>query len=261
MQYYRCECGFRSTPPHGGRPAVNSVSIKPILFRSTPPHGGRPGCRGASEIRQTVSIHAPARRATMRAARTGQVHIAFRSTPPHGGRLLCAVGRAARRPSFDPRPRTEGDLPVVATRRQHGLRFDPRPRTEGDLDKSRTRDATRVVSIHAPARRATARYYRLAPKVKIRLLARISKPVVEAVATLWSWRERFQRFQGAGWGANLPEFSGTLPVRARIRRSAGRPDPPPAWRRRARRAASSSRPDDNSAGCPPKRRSPPPAAP
>ncbi len=54
-----------------------------------------------------VSIHAPARGATRRRCSFGRP-LVFRSTPPRGGRPP-SNRSAARRSSFDPRPRTGGD--------------------------------------------------------------------------------------------------------------------------------------------------------
>ena len=55
---------FQSTPPHGGRRDRRSRRIRAHLFQSTPPHGGRPPADGVLAAARSVSIHAPARRAT-----------------------------------------------------------------------------------------------------------------------------------------------------------------------------------------------------
>ena len=99
-----------------------------------------------------VSIHAPARRATVRAAKARGVALvsihapARRATAQKRSRPLCFCG-------FNPRPRTEGDF-VVKRRPQGWRRFNPRPRTEGDQQFGHDGEAV-MVSIHAPARRAT----------------------------------------------------------------------------------------------------------
>ena len=59
---------------------------------------------------------------------------------------------------FNPRPRMEGDIRYRNGSRRHG-RFNPRPRMEGDLKNGRGRLNIILVSIHAPAWRATLRQY------------------------------------------------------------------------------------------------------
>ena len=105
---------------------------KPIRsFRSTLPHGERLARRRPTRRRLSVSIHAPARGATRAAvASTGEDE--FRSTLPHGERLEAHPGLMWPSPSFDPRSRTGSDLPTPG----RGLVVN--------------------VSIHAPARGATA---------------------------------------------------------------------------------------------------------
>jgi len=167
---------FRSTPPHGGRPARSWRYTAPPWFRSTPPHGGRPCCRlirgtASSRFRSTpphggrppahpgvdglrrVSIHAPARGATLRhdfPLPPGHVSI---HAPARGATANSMRGSSWTR-SFDPRPRTGGDLRASSSLSRskrfrstppHGGRpglradsscvwqsFDPRPRTGGD---------------------------------------------------------------------------------------------------------------------------------
>ena len=57
---------------------------------------------------------------------------------------------------FDPRPREGGDLESVR-QTWHERRFDPRPREGGDAAAVSLAFSTEVVSIHAPAKGATAR--------------------------------------------------------------------------------------------------------
>ena len=121
---------FRSTPPHGGRRSFLVSVHHQSGFDPRPRTEGDQGCWATFELNR-VSIHAPARRAT--AGRRSASDVSrFRSTPPHGGRRRARAG-AWRQYGFDPRPRTEGDLNVL-------------------LDV-----AALLVSIHAPARRATLR--------------------------------------------------------------------------------------------------------
>ena len=98
---------FQSTPPHGGRRNINlnsripsTVSIHAPAWRATalPPDV----LRGL-----VVSIHAPAWRATPHHTRL-DAETWFQSTPPHGGRLHLLT-RPSPYLSFNPRPRMEGD--------------------------------------------------------------------------------------------------------------------------------------------------------
>ena len=56
---------FQSTPPHGGRLVLIPVTIIGGVFQSTPPHGGRRKLSGKELAIASVSIHAPAWRATL----------------------------------------------------------------------------------------------------------------------------------------------------------------------------------------------------
>jgi len=147
---------FRSTPPHGGRLVVEATAQPPIAFRSTPPHGGRPTRRGYSRCGMgRVSIHAPARGAT-----------------------LCSGAWRRERSGFDPRPRTGGDkrnpphtaasswfrstpphggrrVRVIARRAPDGVSIHAPAR--GATEHAQSRNRRMDVSIHAPARGATPR--------------------------------------------------------------------------------------------------------
>ena len=100
------------------------------LFQSTPPRGEQRCNQGICVQPHRISIHAPARGATIR-HRTRIFQHSFQSTPPRGERRPC-------RAVF------------------FGLRnFNPRPR-EGS-DQVRHNNLTAVmISIHAPARGATS---------------------------------------------------------------------------------------------------------
>ena len=125
------------------------------LFQSTRPHGARPQrfLRLAAVIR--VSIHAPARGATVGApppgratgcfnprARTGRdraglvircMSLRFQSTRPHGARPK-GTGKIPDSKSFNPRARTGRDRPIPCynmleyrfqSTRPHGARLQP----------------------------------------------------------------------------------------------------------------------------------------
>ncbi len=56
---------FQSTPPHGGRLMLTKYILLGARFQSTPPHGGRRDGIPLKAGRYVVSIHAPARGATI----------------------------------------------------------------------------------------------------------------------------------------------------------------------------------------------------
>ena len=60
----RRELGFQSAPPHGGRHGAFAVDLKALKFQSAPPHGGRRSCAVHPDLRDCVSIRAPAWGAT-----------------------------------------------------------------------------------------------------------------------------------------------------------------------------------------------------
>ena len=165
---------FQSAPPHGGRLQNNDAPLFVSRFQSAPPHGGRHRSAEVRALQHVVSIRAPARGATaddnryvtemivsIRAPARGatweagvnDVSHEFQSAPPHGGRpaSLCSSHCSS---SFNPRPRTGGDLAVIdeagllqafQSAPPHGGRrgarhvcaiqsvsFNPRPRTGGD---------------------------------------------------------------------------------------------------------------------------------
>ena len=76
---------FQSTPPRGGRLAAAVVMGALLLFQSTPPRGGRHQFRHSYATIMYISIHAPARGATVVAVHNTVLAV-FQSTPPRGGR-------------------------------------------------------------------------------------------------------------------------------------------------------------------------------
>ena len=79
------------------------------MFQSTPPREGRPAAFFKLCARATVSIHAPARGATIRYASTLDLR------------------------GFNPRPRARGDARATEAALDHREGFYPRPRARGDL--------------------------------------------------------------------------------------------------------------------------------
>ena len=140
---------FQSTPPHGGRPWFRSSVVVSKVFQSTPPHGGRP-LQKTITVADGVSIHAPARGATVVSTsswscqrcfnprpRTGGDQSSangnstrFQSTPPHGGRRL--LGRHSQRLRVSIHAPARGATSQLHLSRP--LRFNPRPRTGGDAN-------------------------------------------------------------------------------------------------------------------------------
>ena len=127
---------------------------QPYQFQSTPPRGGRLGVRAVDRRRIPVSIHAPARGATRRSSLAAPVS-RFQSTPPRGGRhrSYCLINRAVG--CFNPRPRAGGDG-ITARVRQHGLEVSIHAPARGATAVYQYRsNSLSYVSIHAPARGAT----------------------------------------------------------------------------------------------------------
>ena len=99
-----------------------------------------------------VSIHAPAKGATIDHRRACAQVRGFNPRPREGGdQSVIAMARCIR--CFNPRPREGGDAGQVALRRIREC-FNPRPREGGDISRLRRRSPARV-SIHAPAKGAT----------------------------------------------------------------------------------------------------------
>ena len=93
-KHVRAGLEFQSTPPRGGRRAAQDVLQARDGFNPRPRAGGD-DCRDDQRQAVSVSIHAPARGATVesRVPRHGQQ---FQSTPPRGGRPHGADRAAAR---------------------------------------------------------------------------------------------------------------------------------------------------------------------
>ncbi len=122
--------GFNPRPRTGGDHGPVGLAWTTLVSIHAPARGATfYGWDGRSDT--LVSIHAPARGATLGQAMHESGGL-FQSTPPHGGRPSPAAWRCCLR-CFNPRPRTGGD----------GV--------------TRLMDCAWRVSIHAPARGATAK--------------------------------------------------------------------------------------------------------
>ncbi len=189
---------FQSTPPRGGRPLIHQsvlllISFNPrpraggdtlrlntwrliCVFQSTPPRGGRllrsavldelgdvsihAPARGATLESfdvpcpcLAVSIHAPARGATFKSREVWGLLTSFNPRPRAGGDTHTA-SKEGRQPCFNPRPRAGGDQGFQIHARPD-KRFQSTPPRGGRRQPGHRHRHHRCVSIHAPARGAT----------------------------------------------------------------------------------------------------------
>jgi len=125
----------KSTPPHGGRPDNDWIFTEKVDGFNPRPRTGGDEKTLLQHSAVYVSIHAPARGATWSTSLPTSSS-SFQSTPPHGGRpSIYPCSKSIK--SFNPRPRTGGDLSAVNSFRSY------------------------LVSIHAPAREATVYHFLL----------------------------------------------------------------------------------------------------
>jgi len=147
--------GFQSTPLREGRRC--SLAVVGVMRRFNP----RPCARGDHRhkhynTKNGVSIHAPARGATITMGRYDHGEQVSIHAPARGATSTVCMGCAVRL-CFNPRPCARGDLRWLIGS-GHCLCFNPRPCARGDTGLIFTcRNCD--VSIHAPARGATR--YRL----------------------------------------------------------------------------------------------------
>ena len=204
--------GFQSTRPHGARPATVFDGSDLITFQSTRPHGARPwpwpflnGCVGFNPRARTgrdsageptrqrafVSIHAPARGATVRGlCRCDRGRVSIHA--PARGATLTGVRTASTRPSFNPRARTGRDFGTCKARSGRPVSIHAPARGATRIVGRELQ--RRLVSIHAPARGATRRtafrrkrFWRFNPRARtgrdsVILPTRISTPIVGPIA-------------------------------------------------------------------------------
>ena len=152
------------------------------VFQSTPLHEGRPIPRESLDWIKRVSIHAPARGATRRLPAVPRgLHrfnprpctrgdgsprgafvesSAFQSTPLHEGRQFCRAS-FRRRSRFQSTPLHEG-RPTSTPPTSFRMRFQSTPLHEGRQVSFVSMPLPSPVSIHAPARGATAEAAQLA---------------------------------------------------------------------------------------------------
>ncbi len=141
---------FQSTPPRGGRrfPLAEHPRLVPVSIHA-PARGAT--LRAVEEADSlTVSIHAPARGATIESITFGWCSEVSIHAPARGATRKRALQLLRR--GFNPRPRAGGDQPSQRCRARSS--FNPRPRAGGDIRRDE-HEQHHAVSIHAPARGAT----------------------------------------------------------------------------------------------------------
>jgi len=99
---------FNPRPRAGGDGPMTELAPFVIRFNPRPRAGGDTRNADGSRPRRPVSIHAPARGATLATQMGVDLAGLFQSTPPRGGRPRASAIRRSRR-SFNPRPRAGGD--------------------------------------------------------------------------------------------------------------------------------------------------------
>ena len=167
------ECLITGTRPHGARHHADHRHQSVHEFQCTRPHGARPFPDCAKDCPAIVSIHAPARGATLLPSRAGRIAgfnprartgrdpvrptrclcwQSFQSTRPHGARLRLRDHTNRAREFQSTRP--HGARPWRGRSSSGCCSFNPRARTGRDVDKVLDQ-LQGEVSIHAPARGAT----------------------------------------------------------------------------------------------------------
>ena len=167
--------GFQSTLPRRERPAIVLFVISFNGFQSTLPRRERPGYKGSAIAGDPISIHAPAKGATKSVTAYNR-YVKFQSTLPRRERhMYCAtwVSTWSFQSTLPRRERHRGDavftttqtfqstLPrrerlLVFTQFLYHLDFNPRSREGSDLGVWCDFEYDTEISIHAPAKGATA---------------------------------------------------------------------------------------------------------
>ena len=123
---------FQFTPPREGRPILNMYRVLHIRFQFTPPREGRlPLLLLCFRLIRKVSIHAPARGATLCPMPRSDGVILFQFTPPREGR----------------------HAPVITNNQTFIVSIHAPAR--GATGTRNSREDAQEVSIHAPTRGAT----------------------------------------------------------------------------------------------------------
>ena len=86
--YFVTTCHFNPRPREGGDVLSLSIAEK-WVFQSTPPRGGATEQAGIFGIMFDISIHAPARGATVAGIKSHALPADFNPRPREGGDVLC----------------------------------------------------------------------------------------------------------------------------------------------------------------------------
>ncbi len=144
---------FQSTPPRGGRQHRVPIVIRQ-MFQSTPPRGGRRAAIADAGRSNAVSIHAPARGATVSVTSLRHAVSSFNPRPRAGATTSSAMLVDGAR-MFQSTPPRGGRPTASLALSKSGIGFNPRPRAGGDARIKSRAASISDVSIHAPARGAT----------------------------------------------------------------------------------------------------------
>ncbi len=145
---------FQSTPPRGGRPFRRMIGrISGPGFNPRPRAGGDDGRIGDVEDVSAVSIHAPARGATVFGSAKSRAWCEFQSTPPRGGRP--DAGLSSHRLGLVSIHAPARGATSAASALPLGYAFQSTPPRGGRHQAPRQPCRHAPVSIHAPARGAT----------------------------------------------------------------------------------------------------------
>jgi len=146
---------FQSTPLREGRRSPCPPSPRRTCFNPRPCARGDRGNLVAGRMDCKVSIHAPARGATPPPWKGSGSSGLFQSTPLREGRPGRGRGGSGQARGFNPRPCARGDRGKLLFSLSVFL-FQSTPLREGRLERTGGLRPPFLVSIHAPARGATA---------------------------------------------------------------------------------------------------------
>ena len=145
---------FQSTLPRRERRASSAVMGKAAAFQSTLPRRER---RRLSRIRTgggTISIHAPAKGATIQPFWTAERSPVFQSTLPRRERRDIPTPKVTPRHEISIHAPAKGATPLASEVKQQ-LSISIHAPAKGATDNNRPRNACGFISIHAPAKGAT----------------------------------------------------------------------------------------------------------
>ena len=145
---------FQSTLPRRERLDKYRNDLQGLLFQSTLPRRERRHAATCAAVLAAISIHAPAKGATIVRRRLYAVIMISIHAPAKGATLS---RHSAFRPSphFNPRSREGSDL-ELSSGVLRCCDFNPRSREGSDVQLIRRCRAVRAISIHAPAKGATS---------------------------------------------------------------------------------------------------------